>query len=221
MPAQLQALNEGPNIPIDKPILLLGRDMECDIRLDSRKISRRHCCLARVGIHLLVRDLGSTNGVRINGVRVVEGRLKSGDELTIGNFRYRINLEEADEHNLTGTDKPPSVEAFLESCEPPIKLPKEDEEKKVRPRPASPLAAAPAPPAAVDPGEPPRVHAPTQVLPDELELAPASDDIKDLPKLQQGATLEARDGAQLEAEDKKTAEAEKPAPAEDAPDMEI
>jgi hypothetical protein len=34
--------------------------------------------------------LGSTNGVRINGNRVVEGKLKGGDELTIGNFKYRI-----------------------------------------------------------------------------------------------------------------------------------
>src|SRR5438046_2369368 len=61
MPAQLLALNEGPSILLDKPILLLGRDLECDIRLDSRKISRRHCCIAQVGEQLVVRDLGSTN----------------------------------------------------------------------------------------------------------------------------------------------------------------
>jgi len=93
MPAQLVALNDGPSILLDKPILLLGRHPECDIQIDSRKISRRHCCIAQVSDYLVVRDLGSTNGVRINGTRVVEGRLTAGDELTIGNHRYRVSWE--------------------------------------------------------------------------------------------------------------------------------
>jgi hypothetical protein len=99
MPAQLVALTDGPTILLDKPILLLGRHAECDIQLNSRKISRRHCCIAQVSNYLVVRDLGSTNGVRVNGVRVIEGRLKAGDELTVGNFRYQ----------LTWDDKPASA----------------------------------------------------------------------------------------------------------------
>jgi predicted component of type VI protein secretion system len=95
MPAQLVALNDGPSILLDKPILLLGRHPECDIQIDSRKISRRHCCIAQVSDYLVVRDLGSTNGVRINGIRVLEGRLSAGDELTIGNHRYRVSWESA------------------------------------------------------------------------------------------------------------------------------
>src|ERR1700745_3804847 len=93
MPAQLLALTEGPNILLDKPVLLLGRHPECDIQIDSRKISRRHCCIAQVGDYLVVRDLGSTNGIRINGVRVLEGRLKPEDELTIGGYRYRVSWD--------------------------------------------------------------------------------------------------------------------------------
>src|SRR5438445_8483975 len=93
MPAQLVALDDGVSILLDKPILLLGRHPECDIQIDSRKISRRHCCIAQVSDYLVVRDLGSTNGVRINGTRVAEGRLTSGDELTIGNHRYRVTWE--------------------------------------------------------------------------------------------------------------------------------
>src|SRR5712692_4571485 len=90
MPAQLVAQTDGPNILLDKPILLLGRHAECDIQLNSRKISRRHCCIAQVDNYLVVRDLCSTNGIRINGVRVLEGCLKPGDELTIGNHRYQL-----------------------------------------------------------------------------------------------------------------------------------
>ena len=93
MPAQLLALTDGPSILLDKPILLLGRHGECDIQLNSRKVSRRHCCIAQVHDYLIVRDLGSTNGVRVNGQRVIESRLKAGDELTVGNFRYQVFLE--------------------------------------------------------------------------------------------------------------------------------
>src|SRR5438046_5174854 len=93
MPAQMVALTEGPNILLDKPILLFGRNPECDIQIDSRKISRRHCCIAQVNDYLVVRDLGSTNGIRINGVRMLEGRLRGGDELTIGSHRYKVSWD--------------------------------------------------------------------------------------------------------------------------------
>src|SRR5271165_4374400 len=93
MPPQLLALTDGPSILLDKPILLLGRHQECDIQLVSRKVSRRHCCIAQVADHLVVRDLGSTNGIRINGVKVLEGNLKPGDELMIGNYRYSVRWE--------------------------------------------------------------------------------------------------------------------------------
>ena len=90
MPAHLLSLTDGPSILLDKPILLFGRHQECDVQLNSKKISRRHCCIAQVGETLVVRDLGSTNGVRINGERVDEGKLIPGDELIIGNFRYQV-----------------------------------------------------------------------------------------------------------------------------------
>src|SRR5215213_1078448 len=90
MSVQLIALSEGPSIPLDKPIVLIGRHQECDIQIPSRKISRRHCCIAQVNDYLVIRDLFSTNGVRVNGVRVQEGEVHSGDEVTIGNFRYEL-----------------------------------------------------------------------------------------------------------------------------------
>ena len=90
MPAHLLSLTDGPSILIDKPILLFGRHEECDVQLNSKKVSRRHCCLAQVSDYLVIRDLGSTNGVRINGQRVVEGKLVPGDELQIGNFKYQV-----------------------------------------------------------------------------------------------------------------------------------
>jgi len=90
MPAHLLSLTDGPSILLDKPILLFGRHEECDVQLNSKKVSRKHCCLAQVSDYLVVRDLGSTNGVRINGQRVAEGKLVPGDELQIGNFKYQV-----------------------------------------------------------------------------------------------------------------------------------
>ena len=46
--------------------------------------------LAQVNDYLVIRDLGSTNGVRINGERVAEGKLRPGDEVQIGNFKYQV-----------------------------------------------------------------------------------------------------------------------------------
>ena len=140
MPAQLVALTDGPNILLDKPILLLGRHPECDIQLNSRKVSRRHCCIAQVSNYLVVRDLGSTNGIRINGVRVLEGRLKPSDELTVGNFRYQVSWDDrpasapgADRQAPARIKAKSSIpvafpitdkdeDALLESCDEPVPL---------------------------------------------------------------------------------------------------
>jgi pSer/pThr/pTyr-binding forkhead associated (FHA) protein len=126
MPAQLLALTDGPSILLDKPILLLGRHGECDIQLNSRKVSRRHCCIAQVHDYLVVRDLGSTNGVRINGKRVLEGKLQAGDELTVGNFRYQVYLDAPSSHDdaeeTPSKRKPPPLPDRLEDADEPVPL---------------------------------------------------------------------------------------------------
>jgi predicted component of type VI protein secretion system len=175
MPAQLLALTEGPSVVLDKPILLIGRHAECDIQVESRKVSRRHCVIAQVGDFLVVRDLDSTNGIRINGVRVQEGKLKSGDELTIGNFRYQVTW---DEHAITPraaamkkelaqpgrtVDTSDDDDELLESCDNPVPL-SDTPDSNV---PAAAKAGRPQnAPAAVSPS--------SFVLPDEIGLAPGS-----------------------------------------------
>src|SRR5262245_41609648 len=159
MPAQLIALNEGPSILVDKPILLLGRHPECDIQIDSRKISRRHCCIAQVNDYLVVRDLDSTNGIRINGVRVVEGRLMPGDELTIGNHRYQVSWEEVPVSPVAAVSARPRPRVPIDEHDAPL-----DECDGPAPRP--------------DPGPPARPPLPRTaegpVLPEDLKLLPGS-----------------------------------------------
>jgi pSer/pThr/pTyr-binding forkhead associated (FHA) protein len=91
MTARLMALDGGPDILIDQDMVVVGRHPSCDARRDSLRLSRRHCCLTQEDGEIVVRDLGSTNGIQINGERVTVGRLRVGDELTIAHFRYRVD----------------------------------------------------------------------------------------------------------------------------------
>ena len=96
MAARLVPLGVGSPIIIDKAIVLIGRHPDCDAVLQtSVKVSRRHCCLAQVNDHYMIRDLGSMNGIRLNGDRVREGDLHAGDEVSIGDVRYVFKCEEA------------------------------------------------------------------------------------------------------------------------------
>lgn len=187
MPAQLVALTEGPNILLDKPILLFGRNPECDIQIDSRKVSRRHCCIAQVNDYLVVRDLGSTNGIRVNGVRVNEGRLKGGDELTIGSHRYQIRWDPLEARGQRASPamvepdvpragaEPEDDDELLESCDDPVALNEDDG----TPRAAGPIPASLGNTAMANdkhtlmPDGADKTHG--IVIPDDLNLAPASD----------------------------------------------
>jgi pSer/pThr/pTyr-binding forkhead associated (FHA) protein len=90
----LVPLAGGPAIPIDKPILFFGRQPECDIvLLNSRKVSRKHCCIAQIDDHFVVRDLGSMNGVRVNDKNVSkECRVAAGDQVHIGDVGFRLEV---------------------------------------------------------------------------------------------------------------------------------
>jgi predicted component of type VI protein secretion system len=180
MPAQLLSLNEGPNILLDKPILLLGRHPECDVQIESRKISRRHCCIAQVSDYLVVRDLGSTNGLRINGVRVLEGRLAPGDELTIGTYRYRVVWDSLAGGRggvpaAVGSSKSShslrlDEDDILEECDDPVALP--EPKKPVADIPLALVKPPPNPPPA-NKATMPREE--SLILPDHLDLLPPSD----------------------------------------------
>lgn len=100
MPLRLVALDEGPDIPIDRDMLIIGRHPQCDARLDSIRVSRRHCCMTQDSGEVIIRDLGSTNGIRINGQRVEKGRLRLNDELSIAHIRYRLDESPGQEMTL-------------------------------------------------------------------------------------------------------------------------
>jgi len=77
---------------MDRAVVLIGRAPECDVVIrGSRKISRRHCCLVHSDDAYLIRDLGSMNGVWINGQRVDrEAEMKQGDQVAIGDLKFEF-----------------------------------------------------------------------------------------------------------------------------------
>ena len=92
MPARLVPLTTGvaPPIHLHRPVLLIGRHPECDVRLDLPQVSRRHCCVALAYDRLTIRDLGSRHGVWVNGRRVEEAQLHPGDEVAIAPLLFRL-----------------------------------------------------------------------------------------------------------------------------------
>jgi len=92
MRAQLLPLEGGSPIEIVKDLTLVGRKEDCDLRLDHKSVSKMHCVIVKTDGLLLVRDLGSTNGTRVNGQRVRRAALLPNDQLTVANFKFRIAL---------------------------------------------------------------------------------------------------------------------------------
>ena len=92
MPVRLVPATSGKSIKLDKPVLLVGRSPSCDVILTtSRKVSRTHCLVACIENQVIVRDLGSTNGVWVNGQRIDrEGRVRAGDQLSFADVDYHL-----------------------------------------------------------------------------------------------------------------------------------
>jgi pSer/pThr/pTyr-binding forkhead associated (FHA) protein len=81
----------GDPIPLTKASLLVGRSPACDIRLEFPLISAKHCQLEFKEGFWHVRDLGSRNGIRVNGVFELAKYLQPGEILWIATQRYEIS----------------------------------------------------------------------------------------------------------------------------------
>jgi pSer/pThr/pTyr-binding forkhead associated (FHA) protein len=92
MRARLIPLDGSPAIDIVKDLIVVGRKEDCDLRLEHKSVSKIHCVIVKTDGLLLLRDLGSTNGTRVNGIRVRRAALLPNDALAIANFKFRVYL---------------------------------------------------------------------------------------------------------------------------------
>jgi predicted component of type VI protein secretion system len=174
---------KGLKIPMDKAIIFIGRHPDCDVVITrSRTISRKHCALVQINNALVIRDLGSTNGVRVNGERVrKEAHFVPGDTLTIGDIDYlvksvkrpeperRANREHHQDARSAGAIPlrlEPAVENMEYSQEIPVAIPEDEDFEDIESdtpdsfpevsRPERLEPAEPERPAEVTPGRSPR-----------------------------------------------------------------
>src|SRR5437879_13361259 len=92
MRAQIIPVDGTTPIEINKDLTVVGRKEDCDLRLDHKSVSKLHCVIVKTDGLLLLRDLGSTNSTRVNGQRVRRAALLPNDQLTIANYKFRVQL---------------------------------------------------------------------------------------------------------------------------------
>ena len=97
MPGWLLQSGEEPALTLRLPpgsVKTLGRTARADFIVDAALVSRLHCRLtADRADQLVVEDLGSTNGTRVNGQAIDRAVLKSGDTLQVGRVTFEVQAE--------------------------------------------------------------------------------------------------------------------------------
>jgi FHA domain-containing protein len=84
---------DGRTHEVDSQRVVIGRSRECDIQIADPNASRRHAELRRDGETFSIVDLGSTNGLDVNGRRTQRTKLADGDRITIGTTELVFNRE--------------------------------------------------------------------------------------------------------------------------------
>ena len=102
MLGELVPVGGGDPVPLLRTRLLVGRRSRCDICLDYPNISSQHCELELEAGYWQVRDLRSTNGVKVNGQPVEVQVLMPGDTLTIAKLDFQVVYQ-------ANPDAPPPV----------------------------------------------------------------------------------------------------------------
>jgi pSer/pThr/pTyr-binding forkhead associated (FHA) protein len=73
--------------------VIIGRSAECDIQLGVPNVSRKHAAVVSHNEEYLIEDLESTNGVFVNGIKVVKCVLRNNDQIEIGGVKLVFNEE--------------------------------------------------------------------------------------------------------------------------------
>jgi hypothetical protein len=83
-------LPDGRRIQPSTAPLVIGREPGCDIVLNDPNVSRRHAEVALIGEDLVVTDLRSTNGTKVNGIPISSHAVTAGDDVLVGATRLDV-----------------------------------------------------------------------------------------------------------------------------------
>jgi pSer/pThr/pTyr-binding forkhead associated (FHA) protein len=92
---------EGNEYPIESERIVVGRGPGVDLAFSDEEMSAKHAAFEHSRGGLIVTDLGSTNGTRINGQRITTRALSHGDRIDLGGHTFHLLLEKR--------DKPPRI----------------------------------------------------------------------------------------------------------------
>jgi signal transduction histidine kinase len=93
----IQGPDHGRTFDLDGATSVIGRDPACEVALRDPGVSRHHARLEMQEDHrILLRDLGSSNGTFVNGVRVAEASIQPGDQIRVGNTLLTMGRPLAD-----------------------------------------------------------------------------------------------------------------------------
>lgn len=81
------------DFPLVKDRIVIGRKVNCDLRIPLTAVSRQHCEITVDDGRVSVKDLGSSNGTYHNSVRVQEAHLSAGDELIVGPVVFTLVVD--------------------------------------------------------------------------------------------------------------------------------
>jgi predicted component of type VI protein secretion system len=87
---KVELLSSRSRIQIDRLPASIGRSAQASVQLPDPEVSRKHCLLEQREGELVIRDAGSTNGTFVNGLRVGEAVLVSGDRVSLGQTRFCV-----------------------------------------------------------------------------------------------------------------------------------
>jgi len=86
----LSGATAGNEYALDQAPMTLGRGPGVDLAFDDAAMSQRHAAFELCSEGFRIRDLGSTNGVRVNGAATQAADLKHGDRLAIGQHEFQV-----------------------------------------------------------------------------------------------------------------------------------
>jgi pSer/pThr/pTyr-binding forkhead associated (FHA) protein len=167
-------------VPIVREEITIGRQDGNTIRLTERNVSRRHARLVKENSNLLIEDLGSYNGVRVNGEKITEKtKIKEGDLVEIGDYdlgiqgKFDANAPGSGTKQTTvppGTMKAPAAKPATATTQPPTN-------PSLAQQTASPLASPPAAP-------PPQASTPSFSASGATAIIRVSDVMKSAPQVE-------------------------------------
>jgi hypothetical protein len=89
----LSGVLEGKTIDLIEERIPVGRALDNLIRLEDGTVSHHHATFVSDGTDYKLRDLNSTNGTRVNGLRIVETKLHNGDQVRLGSVEMRYESD--------------------------------------------------------------------------------------------------------------------------------